>query len=639
MKQGALVKGIRFLAYTFGLLVLAAQSAQPLTLTFDSNLVRFSSDRQEVFYDSLQQIVVGSATKLPAKHLFILLKSGETAANIAASLSDSVLIGKSSLARPFDDMPTSVDAESFPPLRPSRPGEQLGASPVYLVGESNLEGQRYAHLLLFPVTVDNRGSFWFHPSIQIIATNSKIESADLAAASPGRAITTFNKRISIGQTLEYVIITDSALMPAYDRLARYKNETGYRTGIVSIENILSSYTGVDDAEKLRNYLKDFYTDGGQYVLLGGDGTIVPIRYAYNSTADSEPSLPDMQICDLYFADLTGDWDRNHNGVYGEPYQDAADLVPELLVGRLPFRDSAQVSRYTDKLIKYETNPGNGDKSYLTRSFFFSSDQMRDWVPTNQHTRIAQSFPSSFLIDTTDGVEAPRGDDPSPANLAPRQLRPILSGGFGIINIIAHGRDDGFAVKTSGYNLAPKQYLLSSPQSGLSDCFDSIQAPDKPAFYYSLACNNGQFDDNQPPFNSAGICFATNVLGEAGGAVGFVGYSRWGWVGSSYLLQASFFDSLFAHPDRPASAALYESKLVYGYYRDLVYGLNYFGDPTMRVYCSAPDDLKISASFSPAGLDILVTSSGSGAGGCLVTLSSDDKILARGVSVERRPCPF
>lgn len=631
MKQGALVKGIRFLAFILGSLLVVAQAAQSTTLIFDSELVRISPDGHDISYDTLSPVIVGSSTKLPALHSFLRLGANESAADFAVVSADSTPIGRSRDAHALDDLPTSIDAESFPPLIDRRPGAQLGSSPLQVVGEFALNGQRYAEMLVFPVTIDLQGVLWFHSSIQIATPKRKIEAMEFAAASPDRAIRTFSRSISVGQALEYVIVTDSTLAPAFGRLERYKNETGYRTGVVTIESILSSYPGVDDAEKLRNYLKDFYTSGGQYVLLGGDGTIVPIRYAYNLPADSLPSLPDMQICDLYYADLTGDWDKNHDGVFGEPYQDAADIVPELLVGRLPFRDTLQVSRYIDKLIKYETNPGNGDKSYLTRTFFFSSDQMRDWLPMSQHTRIAEAFPPAFRIDTANGVEFPRGDDPSPSNLSPKQLRPILSTGFGIINIIAHGRDDGFAVKTSGYNLNPKQYLLTSPQSGTSDCFDSVQAMDKPSFYYSLACNNGQFDDNQPPFNSGGLCFATNVLSEANGAVGFVGYSRWGWVGTSYLLHAAFFDSLFAHPDRPASAALYESKLAYSYYRDLVYGLNYFGDPTLRVYCSTPQDQQISTTFSPTGVDILVSASGVPAAGSLVTLSSDGKLLARALT--------
>ena len=171
-------------------------------------------------------------------------------------------------------------------------------------------------------------------------------------------------------------------------------------------------------------------------------------------------------------------------------------------------------------------------------------------------------------------------------------------------------------------------MITNPQQGESDCFDSSQAIGKPAFYYSLACNNAAFDYDQPPFNSLGICFATNVLSETDGAVGFVGYSRWGWVGTSYLMQEAFFDSLFAHPDRPAVAAMYESKIVFGYYRDLVYGQNYLGDPTLRVYCKTPENLRISISSTPTGVSVQITSLGTAVAEALVTVSSEGMIIGR-----------
>lgn len=36
----------------------------------------------------------------------------------------------------------------------------------------------------------------------------------------------------------------------------------------------------DDAGKLRQFLSDAYQNGCEYVLLGGDINILPIRYAY-----------------------------------------------------------------------------------------------------------------------------------------------------------------------------------------------------------------------------------------------------------------------------------------------------------------------------------------------------------------------
>jgi hypothetical protein len=120
--------------------------------------------------------------------------------------------------------------------------------------------------------------------------------------------------------------------------------------------------------------------------------------------------------------------------------------------------------------------------------------------------------------------------------------------------------------------------------------------------------------------------AQTLIGDEGGAVGLVAYTRWGWISSSYLMQKAFFDSLFAHPELPAVEALYASKEALYYYRDLVYGLNYFGDPTLRIYTRRPDRPQINASSGDAGLEVSVTIEGSTVAGCDLVLAEAGQIL-------------
>ena len=409
-------------------------------------------------------------------------------------------------------------------------------------------------------------------------------------------------------------------------LVTYKIETGYRTELSLIADILTQYSGRDDAEKLREYLKQFYAEGGLYVLLAGDETVLPIRHAYPNSASSLPTLDQLQVCDLYFADLTGDWDADGDGVWGERYTDGVDIIPELLVGRLPINTPEEATNYVAKLIRYETDPGSGDRGYLQRAFFFSSDQMRDYAEHGQHGAIAEAYPDWFEIDTVSGVEMANGADPAPTNRDPVDLAPILNQGFGIVNIIAHGRSDGFVLKSACYNDWPKTYLLTDndgTQHGLLPDLDSIN---RAAFYYSLACNNGGFDMDQPPFNQASTNLVQQLIGSAGGAVGMVAYSRWGWISSSYILQQAFFDSLFAHPERPAVEAFYASKEVLYYYRDLVYGLNFYGDPTLRVYPRLPAKPEIVTDLKDHGLDVVVTVDGQGAAASRLLLTENGQML-------------
>ncbi|RME22996.1 MAG: T9SS C-terminal target domain-containing protein, partial [Candidatus Zixiibacteriota bacterium] len=183
---------------------------------------------------------------------------------------------------------------------------------------------------------------------------------------------------------------------------------------------------------------------------------------------------------------------------------------------------------------------------------------------------------------------------------------------------------------AAYNAWPKSYLLTGTPTGHGP-LTSIVVANKPAFYYSLACDHGGFDFDAPPIQISGRTVCQELCSQPDGAVGFVAYSRWGWVNSSYRLQKAFFDSLFAHPDRPASAAMFASKLTFDYHRDLVYGQNYYGDPTVRVYTRQPKELTLSFDVS-TGVEIVTVTDNTGpVAGVMVALSREGVLLETGVS--------
>ncbi len=601
-------------------------------MEFDKQIDLSLADRGQIRYADWPQIQVSVTLALPAREMTIELAPGQTISEIEIGEQYRQSVGQLPVDISPLDSPTSLESK-YDQLPAILQNDRLGAKVVYLLGETVIESKRYARLLVFPVTVTSSGELFICDSAAILSDGQQIEPSRIGVAPIESGLSGIGladpgeECRSPSSNPDYVIVTSASLADAFRPLATYRTQTGYRTSIALIEEILVQYSGRDDAERLREYLKQFYSGGGRYVLLGGDETVVPIRYAYSGDASLPVSPSLLQVADQYFADLTGDWNRDNDSVWGERTHDAPDLTPELLVGRLPVNTAEEVTNYINKLIRYETNPGNGDASYLNRAFFFSSDQMRDYSPITQHNYIATAYPSSMTVDTANGVEAVRGDDPAPSNLAPRDLGPVLAQGYGIINVLAHGRDDGFAVKTSGYNAGGTVMLWTNAPSGEHNTFEQVQAPDRPAFYYSLACDNGGFDMSSPPFNYGTRNMAQELIGERDGAVGLVAYSRWGWIGTSYILQRAFFDSLFAHPDRPAVQALYACKARYSYYRDLVLGQNYFGDPAMIVYATAPSKQTVQAIRTGDTLAITVLADGHASAGARVVVSDSTGVIA------------
>ncbi|MCK4461460.1 MAG: T9SS type A sorting domain-containing protein, partial [candidate division Zixibacteria bacterium] len=199
-------------------------------------------------------------------------------------------------------------------------------------------------------------------------------------------------------------------------------------------------------------------------------------------------------------------------------------------------------------------------------------------------------------------------------------------GYGIVNIIAHGSGTLFEVRTSVYNQFPKTRFTTDTTSSANGAISHLAPNGRTSLYYSLACDNGAFDYDYPE-SASNLVVTTLALPDAG-AIAFVANSRWGWVGSSHLLQRAFFDSAFAHPDRPAVAAMYDSKLRYHYVRDVVYGQNFYGDPTLIMYDDVPGELTVEVYAENGAWDIDVSATGKPVANCLVVLSDTLGIVER-----------
>ena len=154
----------------------------------------------------------------------------------------------------------------------------------------------------------------------------------------------------------YLLITNEELAPAFQALVDRRTSQGFPGKLVTVESISSHYSGVDTPEQIRNCVRDHYLNHGTlYVALGGDDMIVPVRYC-----DPKSSSFEMPA-DLYYSDMDGgDWDANHNGIYGQLGDvDEIELTPDVHLGRIPVRTVENAIAYIDKVVIYETATPDG----------------------------------------------------------------------------------------------------------------------------------------------------------------------------------------------------------------------------------------------------------------------------------------
>jgi hypothetical protein len=419
---------------------------------------------------------------------------------------------------------------------------------------------------------------------------------------------------------EYVIITSSSLSSYFNSFIAWKKQKGIDIELVTVESIYQNYTGDlisginDNAGKIRQFLCDAYGNGLEYALLGGTSSVVPIRYGWGNNTSIDPvyEIP----TDLYFSDFDGDWNIDADSRYGEPTNDDVDYGAEIFVGRLLCTTSSQIQNWTNKLLLYEKNPGNGSTAYLRKALYTQADQLQYY---DQATDIANRFGSIFTTDEIfeeeyNGVpnynSAASPQFPTGANVVNE-----INSGYGFVSWFNHGHPANVAVGTPGINgcinndrkkvTRTNSYSgwCQHPESG--DGLDNLSNSTKPFVLYTLACETTPFDTWESIAPSDNLGAQITNLSSKGGPI-FLGNTRYGYVTSSWYLQQSF-TNIIAGGTYQLGAAEAASKGTSGdHYVWLSHNL--VGCPETEMWTDAPSQLS-NVYAAKCGSNVIVNTNG------------------------------
>jgi len=186
------------------------------------------------------------------------------------------------------------------------------------------------------------------PSKRLIASAilAFLSVSVLTGAFRIRSVSAFDPSLT---RVDNIIITSTDLETAAVNLGQWKNSCGIPSIVLNTTWIYSHYGGVDEPEKIRNCIKDYYENFRiKYVTIFGDADKVPTRYAYVPD-DIENSV----ATDLYYGDLNGTWNDNHDGLYADQRFDYVDGIPEVCVGRIPVSLVENAQPIVDKIVRYQ----------------------------------------------------------------------------------------------------------------------------------------------------------------------------------------------------------------------------------------------------------------------------------------------
>lgn len=435
-----------------------------------------------------------------------------------------------------------------------------------------------------PIQVDpNFSTSSFYPYYQSIFTNwqefidtTNIQSTPRPLAEPLAGC-------------DYLIITHPNFLSAAETLATWKDQKGIVTKVVDTKKTGST------AENIRAYIQhgyDTWTTKPSYLLFVGDVEYVPTNYLF-----IHPYHGSETATDLWYGTVSGD-----------------DHHPDIFIGRLSADTAQEAMLLVEKIIKYEKTPPslstfysnvsvaayfqdrNPQDGYEDRRFVLTSEEIRDYL-------LLKSFDVQRIYYTEHEVDPTNYNDGYYANgepLPPELLKPgfpwdgnhiDISTAINSGTLLLNHRDHGFT-----YGWGDPYYDITH--------IASLSNNDLLPIVFSINCCSGQFDTDE----NESFCEAF-VRHTTGGAVGVIGASRVSYSGFNDYLCRGFYDAIWPDfdPALGSTDPLYSLGQVLNYgktymantwgsgstYERITFEMfHFFGDPTMELWTSQPQNLLV-----------------------------------------------
>jgi len=389
------------------------------------------------------------------------------------------------------------------------------------------------------------------------------------------------------------IFTDSTNLYG---LASHKRSLGYDVHVVTETTLdgSSAATGWNEvtgqspdgkADRMRKWLQENYISMGiEYVILIGNP----------SPAANELPMKEMHYhkyvypVDCFYADLTGNWDIDANGFYGNETNDVqlaggVDMDPEVYVGRIPVYHtdtewSAILRSIILKTIQYELELDiDWRKTGLLPQSFSNADT--DGAYLGEHTRsnILEATGGNAYTLYQQGTASPNYDSIFACDeelVDKATIRHWMNNDYGMVLWWAHGWSKGATVYGGGY-------LFESKYCPMLD-------NDHPAtvFMVSCTCGNPAVSDNI----SYSMLKDGGIASVAAGQVSWFYSCQWSpSVAKGHNASMGYdFMRKVIDDEKSFGQALYEVKSEASGWWNNRYTFSLYGDPSLFITSQGTD---------------------------------------------------
>ncbi len=393
-----------------------------------------------------------------------------------------------------------------------------------------------------------------------------------------------------GSGVDLLIITAPEYVATFETLAEYKTALGIATVVRDTDWIQQNYPqGADLQETIRFFIRDAYEKWGiGFLILAGDTGVIPARYAHSNFHSPAEDVP----CDLYYAQLDGNWNANGNQFFGESTYggvpgDDVDFIADIHLGRMPVRDAESAELMVDKVMTYVSAP---DTSYVRNVTLLGEVLFPSWyqlgdpdeVITRNGADYCEMVYNNYILPLAPQMDMVRFYETwwlYPGSL-PETITDTLNDmetRAHILHHVGHGYRYTMSVGDGS--------IVSDQVEALTNGLDHL------INFYALNCTSCAID-----FNSLGEAI---LLAPEGGSITSIGTVREAYPNTSVYYQNSYYSRLFAdsltvgevftlsHNDWAAYGMIEGSHR----WTQLTYVL--MGDPTLDVMLDTPWPLDVS----------------------------------------------
>lgn len=323
---------------------------------------------------------------------------------------------------------------------------------------------------------------------------------------------------------DMIIISPSEFVKDLEPLEYYKNDTGVKSIIITLNDINTGVyfptQGRDQQEKIKYFIKNAIEEWDTTnVLLAGGENKIPVRMSHVWDGMEESIISDLYYADIY--DGYGDfcsWDSNDNDIFGEFYDsevDDVDLYPNIRLGRLNFRDEDQVSIVVDKIITYQST-GAYMEDWFSTMIVCGGDTFEDGMGVDEGELLNQHALDMMDDFTPDKLWVTNGRLQLALN-----VDNAIKNGAGFLYMTGHGTPDcWFTYPHNNFNV----YWPIGTYLNLHVI--NLKNQEKLPVVVIGGCSNLEFLEE--------VCFGWSFLkSPEGGGIAVYGNSAlgWGYVGS------------------------------------------------------------------------------------------------------------